>query len=79
MNVTRQSSSVAQSHTLYTSEFIRVQRNPWMLLTLTRDSGKLIRTIDKAAKTIQEKTGWSTAIFVCGPDPKKGGDVHVVG
>jgi hypothetical protein len=44
-----------------------------------RNINKLVRTLEKAADTIEDKTGWSMVILFGGPEPKRGGGIHVFG
>jgi hypothetical protein len=37
-----------------------------------------IRTLQRAADAVQEKIQWNVTILAGGPDPKRGGDVHVI-
>jgi hypothetical protein len=37
-----------------------------------------IRTMDRATDAITRMTGWCATVVMGGPDPKKGGGIHVV-
>jgi hypothetical protein len=43
-----------------------------------REIGVALRTIDRATDIMQKMTGWNATVVLGGPDPKRGGGIHVV-
>ena len=47
-------------------------------LTFSSKIATSIRTMERAAKAVFKSVGWNVTVVLGGPDPKRGGDVHVV-
>jgi hypothetical protein len=49
-----------------------------LYLLIYSNINKLFGTLDKAVKTIEDETGWSSVMLVGGPEPLRGGNIRVL-